>query len=396
MKIVSVEVFLLDGGSPGWRPVVCRVNTDEGISGYGEASVGFDTGASASYAMIKEVAPFVIGMDPMATEAVWEKMYSQTFWAQGGGTIMFSAISAIDTACWDIKAKACSVPLYKLLGGKVNTKLRAYASQLQFGWGDSGMVFDHGYKTEDLVESSLKAVKEGYDAIKINFITYDSDGSRLGFLKGPIKPRVRKLIEERVRAVREAVGDDIDILVENHARTDAVSAVEMSEIIAPYHIMFMEEACTPMNLQVLKTVRDRSKVIQAGGERVYGKYHYANLMKNDCYQIYQPDIGTCGGVTEAKKIADMAAAVDAGIQIHVCGSPIAIAASLQVEASIPNFVIHEHHVTNKSENNIRLCVNNYQPINGYCEIPEIPGIGNELSKWAIDHALAKEVVKGGN
>ena len=118
MKIVSVDIFLLDGGSPGWRPIVCRVNTDEGVSGYGEASVGFDTGASASYSMIKEVAPFVIGMDPMATEAVWNKMYTQTFWAQGGGTIMFSAISAIDMACWDIKAKALNLPLYKLLGGK--------------------------------------------------------------------------------------------------------------------------------------------------------------------------------------------------------------------------------------------------------------------------------------
>lgn len=393
MKIVSIDVFLLDGGSPGWRPIVCRVNTDEGVYGYGEASVGFDTGATASYAMIREVAPFVIGMDPMATEAVWDKMYSQTFWAQGGGTIMFSAISAIDTACWDIKAKALGVPLYKLLGGKCRSKLRAYASQLQFGWGEGGMVFDHGYKTQDLVASSVKAVEEGFDAIKINFITYDEHGGRLGFLKGPLHPDVRHLIEERVKAVRKAVGDHVDILVENHARTDAVSAVEMSEIIAPYHIMFMEETCTPMNLQVLKTVRERSKIPMAGGERVYGKYHYANLIQNDAFQIYQPDIGTCGGITEAKKIADMASAVDAGIQIHVCGSPISIAASLHMEASLPNFVIHEHHVTNRSEKNIRLAKYDYQPVEGACSIPELPGIGQELSDWAIENALQKDTIK---
>ena len=179
MKIVSADVFLLDGGSPGWRPIVCRVNTDEGVSGYGEASVGFDTGAPASYSMIKEVAPLVIGMDPMATEEVWNQMYTQTFWAQGGGTIMFSAISAIDMACWDIKAKALNLPLYRLLGGKCREKLRSYASQLQVGWG-KGMVFDRGYKTEDLAAHSLKAVGEGFDAIKINFITYDEKGNRLG------------------------------------------------------------------------------------------------------------------------------------------------------------------------------------------------------------------------
>lgn len=392
MKIKNIEVFLLDGGSPGWRPIVCRVNTDEGIYGYGEASVGFDTGASASYNMIKEVAPFVIGMDPFATEAIWDRMYSQTFWAQGGGTIMFSAISAIDMACWDIKAKALNVPLYRLLGGKCHEKLRAYASQLQFGWGN-GMVFDRGYKTEDLVSHSVKAVEEGFDAIKINFITYDAEGGRLGFLKGPIKPAVRKLIEERVSAVRKAVGDGVDIIVENHARTDAVSAVEMSEIIAPYHIMFMEETCTPMNLQVLKTVRERSLVPQAGGERVYGKYHYANLIKEDAYQVYQPDLGTCGGITEAMKIASMAAAVDAGIQIHVCGSPIAIAASLHVEASIPNFVIHEHHVTNRNEANKRLGIYDYQPDDhGFCHIPELPGIGQELSDWAMENAFARDII----
>ena len=394
MKIVSADVFLLDGGSPGWRPIVCRVNTDEGVSGYGEASVGFDTGAPASYSMIKEVAPLVIGMDPMATEEVWNQMYTQTFWAQGGGTIMFSAISAIDMACWDIKAKALNLPLYRLLGGKCREKLRSYASQLQFGWG-KGMVFDRGYKIEDLAEHSLKAVGEGFDAIKINFITYDEKGNRLGFLKGPIMPGTRALIEERVKAVRKAVGEHVDIIVENHARTDAVSAVEMSEIIKPYGIMFMEETCTPMNLQVLETVRNRSAVPQAGGERVYGKYHYANLIKKDIFQIYQPDLGTCGGITEAMKIASMADAVDAGIQIHVCGSPIAIAASLHVEASLPNFVIHEHHVTNRNEKNIRLGIYDYQPDEyGFCHVPELPGIGQELSEWAMDHALQKETVKG--
>lgn len=394
MKITSVDAFLLDGGSPGWRPIVCRVNTDEGIYGYGEASVGFDTGATAAFKMIGEVAPLVIGMDPMSTEHVWDTMYSQSFWAQGGGLILFAAMSAIDTACWDIKGKALDVPLYRLLGGKCREGLRAYASQLQFGWGENGMVFDRGFRTEDLVEHSLKAVGEGFDAIKINFITYDAQGDRLGFLRGPIRPEVRKLIVDRVGAVREAVGDSVDILVENHARTDAVSVVEMSKLIEPYDVMFIEEGVTPIAGHAMRVARERSSIPMAGGERVYGRWSYLELMQNDAYQVIQPDIGTCGGVSEAKKIADMAHAFDVGVQIHVCGSPIAIATSLHMEASIPNFVIHEHHVTNRSIKNIRLGVYDYQPENGVCSVPDLPGIGQELSDFAIETALATYTVKG--
>ena len=103
MKIRSVEIFMLDGGRPGWRPVVCRVNTDEGLSGYGEASLGFDNGAAGAVGMLREIAPMVIGRDPMAHEALWDHMFSDSFWGQGGGVAVLSAVSAIDTALWDIK-----------------------------------------------------------------------------------------------------------------------------------------------------------------------------------------------------------------------------------------------------------------------------------------------------
>lgn len=190
MKIVSVDVFLLNCGTTAWRPIVCRVNTDEGISGWGEASVGFDSGAPAAYAMIKDIAPMIIGMDAMAHEAVWDKLFKNTFWAQAGGTIIFSAISAIDTALWDIKGKALGVPLYKLLGGKTSESLRCYASQLQFGWGNN---MGRAVTDEELVAACEKAVDEGFDAVKINFITFDDEGGRVGFLRGPIPIKYRKM-----------------------------------------------------------------------------------------------------------------------------------------------------------------------------------------------------------
>ena len=401
MIIQSVDVFLLDCGLPRWRPVVCRVNTDEGISGFGEAAVAFDAGAQATYEMIKGISHYTIGADAMAHEAVWDKLYKSTFWAQGGGAVIFGAMSAIDTALWDIKGKALGVPLYKILGGKCFSDggdlgaftpdgLRCYASQLQFGW-ENG--WGSAAMDEQLVHACVKAVSEGFDAIKINLITFDDHGKRMGFLRGPLRPEVRKMVHRRISKVREAIGDDVDIILENHGRTDAVSAIEIGSICEPYRILFMEEAATPLYPETMKIIRDRTSIPLAGGERLYSRWSFQNCFDLDAIQIAQPDIGTCGGITEAKKICDIAHTHDVGIQIHVCGSPISVAASLHLEASIPNFVIHECHVVNRSKATIELGVYDYAPVNGRIQIPELPGIGQELSEKAMQEAIASCTIK---
>lgn len=387
MKITGVEGMLLDGGRPGWRPVVCRVTTDEGIYGCGEAAIGFDSGAEGVIGMMKELAPLVIGMDPMANEKVWDRMFADSFWGQGGGTIIYAAISAIDEAVWDIRGKALGVPVYVLLGGKYREHLRCYASQLQFGWGTEGMKFDVGFRAEDLAASAARAAEEGFDAVKINFITYDDDGSRLGFLKGPLTHHVLALVEERVRKVREAVGDDVDILAENHARTDVNSAVELSHIFHNYGVKFMEEPITPVQIETCELLADRSEVPVAGGERNFGCRSFLNLFEHHCFAVAQPDVSTCGGITEAKKIADMANSFDVVVQTHCCCGPIGIAAALQVECAIPNFFIHEHHVTHRSEANISLGRYDYQPVNGQYSVPDLPGLGQDLSEKAVTTAL---------
>lgn len=392
MKITKIDIYLLDGGRPGWRPVVCRVSTDQGIYGDGEASVGFDAGAQGAVGMLRELAPLCIGMDPMEQEKIWDHLFSDSFWGQGGGVIVFSAISAIDMALWDIRGKALGVPVWKLLGGKLHPQLRAYASQLQFGWGTEGMVFDRGYRPQDLAEHAARAVEEGFDAVKINFITYAEDGSRLGFLRGPIPLRVCHMIEKRLQAVRDAVGPEVDLLLENHGRTDAVSAVQLAKLAEPYGVMFMEEPCTPLHVQTCQQIAAQSPIPIAGGERVFGRWNYLNLLEARALSLIQPDPGTCGGITEAKKICDMAHAFDVGVQLHVCGSPIAIAASLQIEAALPNFVIHEHHVTNRSEANRSLGKYDYQPVKGKCAVPDLPGLGQELSEKAIRTALIHTTV----
>jgi L-alanine-DL-glutamate epimerase-like enolase superfamily enzyme len=139
MKIVKVDVMLMalrPEDNVGWSPVLCRVYTDEGIYGDGEAAMAFGSGSTGAYGTVVDFAKKIIGMYPMQTELIWETLYKETFWGQNGGPVIFSAISALDVALWDIKGKYFRVPVYQLLGGKVRDKMRCYASQLQFGWGE--------------------------------------------------------------------------------------------------------------------------------------------------------------------------------------------------------------------------------------------------------------------
>ena len=186
MKIVKVDVMQLGTDvRPDWRPIVCRIYTDEGIYGDGEAAMAYDVGALGAFGMLQELAKMVIGMDPLDNEVIWDKLYRSTFWGQNGGPVTFSAISAIDIALWDIKGKYFKVPVYKLLGGKKRDNLRCYASQLQFGWGE---VRIPARTPEDYAKNAKKAVEEGYDAVKFDFFLYNeedgffNDNDRLGLL----------------------------------------------------------------------------------------------------------------------------------------------------------------------------------------------------------------------
>lgn len=208
MKIISVDIMRVDvtpTDNPGWEPIVCRVYTDEGIYGDGEAALAYGRASIGAFGMLQDFAKLVIGMDPLDNEVIWEKLYKSTFWAQNGGPVVFSAMSAIDIALWDIKGKYFKVPVYKLLGGKMRGKLRSYASQLQFGW---GTVRTPAYSTEDYVNNALQAVAEGYDAIKIDFFTFAPDGHRYCAEETTRiqPPAIVKLVIGRLAAVREAIG----------------------------------------------------------------------------------------------------------------------------------------------------------------------------------------------
>ena len=398
MKVTKIDVMALHSSKemketkPGqdadwsnipWRPVVCRIYTDEGIYGDGEAAMAYGSAAPGAFGMLQELAHMVVGLDPMNTEPLWEKIYKQTFWGQNGGPVFFAALSALDMALWDIKGKKFNVPLYVLLGGKFRDKLRTYASQLQFGWGTS---LKPALTPEDYAENARRAVEEGYNCVKIDFFTFDEQGNTFTEEQrtGLLKPEYVNLVENRVKAVREAIGPNVDIIMENHSFLDAMSAVQIGRRVEKYNIFCYEEPNTP-SPKTTKYVADNIQIPIANGERIYTRWQYAPFFENMSIHMIQPDVGTCGGVSETKKICDMAHAYDVGVQVHTCASPLCTAAALHIEASIPNFVIHEHHVYNLQEFNKNLCIYDYQPQNGYYEVPELPGLGNELSEYALTH-----------
>ncbi len=394
MKIASVDIMALTigkasvEGSP-WRPTVVRINTDEGICGFGEIGLAYGTAQDASYGMAKDFAHIIIGMDPMNNEEIWEKIYRTTFWGMGGGTVIFAGLSAIDIACWDIRGKKLGVPVHTLLGGRTNKKLRTYASQIQFDWGTASKAL---VQPEEYAEACRKAMKEGYSCIKVDPVGFDREGMWMGQkCRGMLEYDHLKLAVDRVAAIREAGGPDLDIIIELHSLTDVNTAIQLGRELEKYRCFYYEEPTAPLNEGNFQEISRRIDIPLASGERIYGRWGYRPFFENHSLHVIQPDLGNCGGLTEGKKICDMANTYDISVQVHVCGGPIATAAALQLEAVIPNFLIHEHHAAALLPENIRLGKYDYQPQNGFFEIPDLPGIGQELSAEAIATAIVTTV-----
>jgi galactonate dehydratase len=389
MKITQVEVLHIHTistakGESGQRPIVLRIDTDEGIYGLGEVGMAYGVGGTAAYGMVQDLSRLILGMDPMNTEAIWEKMLKKTFWGQGGGTVIFGGMSGIDMALWDIKGKALGVPVYKLLGGRCREDLRVYASQIQLNWGPNRKICG---KKEEYAQQALVAVSEGYDAVKVDVLEFNQEGkSGTNKLEGPLTPPVIRMGAERIKAIREAVGPDIDIIVENHAHTDTTSGIQFAKAIEEYDIFFYEEMNMPLNPKMQKCAKDKINIPLAAGERIYSRWGFTPFFEDRSIDVAQPDLGTCGGISECKKISDMAHVYDITVQVHVAGTPIAKAAALHVETAIPNFCIHEHHQKALMPAYIELCEYDYQPIKGRYKVPELPGLGQELTKKAYENA----------
>ncbi|MBM7542029.1 mandelate racemase/muconate lactonizing enzyme family protein [Amphibacillus cookii] len=382
MKITDIEIFCADYDTHAPNvPIFIRINTDEGISGYGEAGLAYGNSKNAAIGQLKDFSQMIIGENPNNIEKIWDQFYKETFWGLGGGTVIFSAISAIDIALWDIKGKALNVPVYELLGGKTRDKIRTYASQTQFGWDKNTKPLGG---VSEYAEAASKAVAEGFNAIKVDPLQRDINGNKNYRNDGMLSNEKLKLCKERMSAIRTAVGEDVDIILELHAKTDINSAIQIIKLVEDYNIYYLEEPCGPLNPQLMKQLKNKTAIPLASGERIYSRYGFRPFIEERSLDVIQPDLANSGGISEVKKICDMARVYDILVQPHVCGGPISNAAAIQVAAVIPNFLIHEYHVGNLSDFTQSLGKYSDKPINGYIEISDRPGIGQEVPEDILD------------
>ncbi len=390
MKVIRVEIFDIHCPlRPVWHPVFVRVHTDEGISGVGEAGLAYDWGHSAAASMIEEISNAVLlGWDPFQTELLWSRMLRESFWGLGGGPVIYAAMSAIDTALWDIKGKALKLPVYQLLGGRVNTKLRTYASQLQFDWGPE---VNKLFQPVDYGKAAEKAVAEGYDCVKVDPILYDAAGNTYFDRTKIFTHDEMQLFRQRMQAIRAAIGPSVDIILECHSLAGATTAIQLGEIAEEFRCMFYEEPVNYLNAKLQKKVADKVRVPLAAGERLYTRYGVRAYLEDQSVDVLQPDVGLCGGLTEAKKVCDYADIYDVRIQAHVCGGPVATMVALHLETAIPNFLIHEHHTYATKSWNRELCLQDPQPVDGVFQVSEQPGLGIELNDAVVSRSPSKEL-----
>ncbi len=334
MRVVSARIYLID--IDGRRPVVLEAVTDQGLSGVGEAAVAYGTGATAAAAMVKELAErFLLGADPFRIEDTWSRMYDHTFWAKGGGPIIYAGLSAVETALWDIKGKALGVPVYELLGGRCRDTVRVYAN----GWSFRART------PEEFARAAERVVQDGYTALKLYPLAQPETGTPHGTLRHvsrrSIDREAERLAVARVNAVREAVGPEVDLLLDMSAELTTEVAIRLGRQMEEFGIFLFEEPVDPFDVPALKKVSEHVNLPIAVGERLYTRYGFRPVMEQHAADILQPDAGTTGGIMEAKKIAAMAETYSMRISPHVCASPVSTAAALHVSAAIPNFLIQE-------------------------------------------------------
>jgi galactonate dehydratase len=371
MKITEVEIYEVEyKNTHNWHPVLIRIHTDEGISGVGEVGLAYGAGGSAGAGMVKNLAEaFLIGADPFRIEQLWDVMYRKSFWGQGGGPVVFGGMSAIDHALWDIKGKALGVPVYELLGGKCHEKLLVYAN----GW-------YHDYnRAAEWTEPIQRIMADGFKAVKFDPFRKRLDGVNEYSGRALDKDR-EDLAVERVAAVREAGGPDLLICVEVHGNLGTTSAIRAGQRLEEYRPFFYEEPVDALNVDVMKKVAENVNIPLAAGERLYTRYGFRQYIESQCLSIIQPDLGLAGGISEVKKIATYAETYNIHVQPHNCASPVMTAASVQVDACIPNFIIQETFPYRPAEHyDVVLNPLERQIVDGYLPIPTEPGLGVELN-----------------
>ena len=354
MKITDIKTFAVDCFRTNW--VFVKVYTDEGIDGVGEATLEYKE--KALIGAVEHIKEYLVGKDPRNIEDHWHKIYRDAYWR--GGAVLMSALSAVECALWDILGKSLGVPVYQLLGGRSNDKVRIYVN----GW------FSGAREPEEFAAKAKEAVKRGVTAMK-----WDPFGkSYLQISNADLDKALRC-----VGAVREAVGNSVDLLIEGHGRFDIPNAVKIARELEQFNPMLFEEPVPPDNLDALKQVKDKSPVAISAGERLYTRWDYRKMFDLAAADYIQPDISHAGGIMELKKIAAEAECRYIAFAPHNPSGPVANAATLQLAACCPNFTILEIMYSDV-EWRKDICNESLEYEDGYITIPSKPGLGIEIDE----------------
>jgi len=352
MKITDLTLV------PASKYLFIKIHTDEGITGIGEVgSWGF---IDAAAECLQKFRQYLIGKDPYRIEHHTQYLYRSMYFR---GSIIMSAVSAVDIALWDIKGKALGVPVYELLGGQTRDKVRSYGAVFQF-------------TPETMAQGCMDLKKQGFNCARL-MITGDMRQSQTGIEDDIYNGRIQKYVD-MVAACREAAGPDFDFVLECHRSLNPSEAVAFGKAVETYRPLFLEDPIAPDNVEVMADVASRISIPIATGERCINIQEMELIIAKRAARYVRPDVCALGGITPAKKTAAIAEANYVGIVPHNPLGPVSTAACLQLDASIPNFTIQEFPSFYLQGGESAMLKEPLEVENGYIKVPDRPGLGIEL------------------
>jgi galactonate dehydratase len=359
VKITDVSTYLV---APRW--LFLRVQTDEGITGWGEPVV--EGRAETVRTAVTELSDLLIGEDPLRIEDHWQVLSRGGFYR--GGPVLSSAVAGIDQALWDIAGKTYGAPVYRLLGGPVRDKARVYT-------------WIGGDEPEAVADEAREQAEAGFTAVKMN---------AAGRMETIETLRATQAIVSRVAAVREAIGPDRDLVVDFHGRASTAMSRRLLPLLEPLSPLFVEEPSLPEYSRDLARLAGHTTVPLATGERLYSRWDFRDVVTTGV-AVVQPDVSHAGGISEVRRIAALAEAHDVSLAPHCPLGPIALAASLQIAFATPNFLIEEqsigiHYNQGNDLLDYLMDPSVFRFVDGHAAPPAGPGLGIEIDESAVQRA----------
>lgn len=366
MKIAQIEQFF-----PRRRMRLVKITTDNGLVGWGETTL--EGKPKSTWAAVEELAEYFVGKDPLRIEHHWQHVYRSAFFR--GGNVLMSALSGIDQALWDIAGKYYNVPTYMLLGGAVRDRIRVYAH-----WGIHGQT-----------DAALAAARARLDMLLAKGYTAFKTGPGGTWRAHEPPARIDAFVKDAY-TMREWVGDQVELCFDFHGKMTPGLAIEVCGQLAGMRPMFVEEPIPQENVDALKEVSDHVPFPIATGERLLSRWEFREIFEKQAVSYIQPDGSHAGGITELKKIANMAEVYYIHIMPHCAIGPVAFAACMQVDAVVPNFLVQEQVDEGLGEG---LLVAPWQVVDGHIALPTQPGLGFDLIESEAEKTIEYTEELGG-